>query len=400
MNELPAQQHCRTDVLIVGGGIAGLWLLARLRAAGYGALLLEAGRLGEGQTRFAQGIIHGGTKYSLQGALSDSAKAVATMPARWRSCLAEGGELDLGAVQVLSQHHYLWSSAGLTARMTGFFASQAMRARTEARRGEQRPEVFRDPAFAGQVYALDEPVIDIGSLLRALAAPRQERTLHVQWPEAVQIEAGEGVRVRLQDPQAGTLEVQANWLVSCAGAGNEEILAALGRTQPAMQRRPVHMVLARGPLPALYAHCLGRSANPRITITTHAHSSGDAVWYMGGQLAEDGVARPVDEQIAAAKTELAQLLPWVSQEGLAWQTVLVDRAEPRQADGSRPALAFVDRDGPVITAWPVKMALAPLLADRVLALVRERGARTDCDPVPHWPRPGIAPLPWEELSWN
>ena len=74
------------DVLLIGGGIAGLWTLARLQQAGYKSVLLESQKLGAGQTRYAQGIIHGGTKYALTGKLTASSEAVADMPARWRAC--------------------------------------------------------------------------------------------------------------------------------------------------------------------------------------------------------------------------------------------------------------------------------------------------------------------------
>jgi len=50
------------DVLIFGGGAAGLWCLDCFRRAGYHALLLESKALGSGQTIQAQGIIHGGGK--------------------------------------------------------------------------------------------------------------------------------------------------------------------------------------------------------------------------------------------------------------------------------------------------------------------------------------------------
>lgn len=391
----------RTDVIVVGGGVAGLWLLSRLRSAGYGALLLESARLGEGQTRYAQGIIHGGTKYSLQGALSESARAVADMPGRWRQCLAGDGELDLRSAQLLSEHHYLWSSASLTSRMTGFLASHAMRARTEACKSEQRPQVFRDPAFRGQVYALDEPVLDALSVVRALAEPWREDLLQVRSPDATTFALKDDVRVRLTDAEAGTLELQARCLVCCAGAGNEALLAALEQTTPQMQRRPLHMVLAKGSLPSLYAHCLGASANPRLTISTHSHRSGEAVWYMGGQLAEEGVARNADEQIAKAREEIAALLPWVDLSGVSWQTLRIDRAEPLQPDGSRPTESFAQRQGPLITAWPVKMALAPLLADRILALLEDVAPGREAPaPLPDWPRPDYAPAPWDELTWN
>lgn len=81
------QRILNVDAAIVGGGIAGLWLLARLRERGYGALLIESERLGAGQTICAQGIVHGGAKYSLHGQVSRSAEAVAGMPELWRRCL-------------------------------------------------------------------------------------------------------------------------------------------------------------------------------------------------------------------------------------------------------------------------------------------------------------------------
>ena len=94
----------RLDVVIFGGGSAGLWLLDELRRGGYGALLLEAGRLGSGQTVASQGIIHGGLKYSLGGLLTPSASAVRDMPTMWRRCLAGERAPDL------SSSRYWWVS--------------------------------------------------------------------------------------------------------------------------------------------------------------------------------------------------------------------------------------------------------------------------------------------------
>ena len=62
-----ANNILRVDIAIIGGGIAGLWMLSRLRKRGYSALLIESEALGSGQTICSQGIIHGGVKYSLQG---------------------------------------------------------------------------------------------------------------------------------------------------------------------------------------------------------------------------------------------------------------------------------------------------------------------------------------------
>src|SRR5882762_9084544 len=85
----------KTDIVIIGGGIAGLWLLNRLRQLGYSAILLESNTLGGGQTHKAQGIIHGGMKYALQGEVTSSMAAITDMPKIWQHCLHGQGEIDL-----------------------------------------------------------------------------------------------------------------------------------------------------------------------------------------------------------------------------------------------------------------------------------------------------------------
>ena len=69
-------RHVQVDVAIFGGGVAGLWTLSLLRNQGYNAVLFENNTLGGGQTRYAQGIIHGGTKYALTGKLTASSEAI------------------------------------------------------------------------------------------------------------------------------------------------------------------------------------------------------------------------------------------------------------------------------------------------------------------------------------
>ena len=163
----------KVDVAIIGGGIAGLWLLSRLRARGYGALLIESERLGSGQTICSQGIIHGGAKYSLRGQVSESAKAVAEMPALWRRCLKGEGEVDLHGAALLAEHQYLWATRSPTSRLVAFFASRLLRSRMEKVAAgvgaDDYPPALRHPAFRGTVYRLDEPIIDIASVLAVLA---------------------------------------------------------------------------------------------------------------------------------------------------------------------------------------------------------------------------------------
>ena len=109
------------DIVIVGGGIAGLWLLNRLRQQKFTAILLESDVLGGGQTHKSQGIIHSGMKFAA-GGFNKAATAIADMPALWASCLRGEGEIDLKAVPLLSPKQYLWSPQTLAGKVAGFLA--------------------------------------------------------------------------------------------------------------------------------------------------------------------------------------------------------------------------------------------------------------------------------------
>ncbi|MCO7521600.1 MULTISPECIES: FAD-dependent oxidoreductase [unclassified Pseudomonas] len=383
-----------TDVLIVGAGVAGLWLNARLRGQGYSTVLVERASLGGEQTIKSQGIIHGGTKYALHGALTGASEAIADMPRRWREALAGNGELDLTHTRLLSEAHYLWSPGTLAGNLTSFFASKAVRGRVDQVKGEQLPPALQDRAFKGKVYRLAELVIDVPSLLANLAQLAGDSLL-----------AGERIEpLREGDELVGLIvdgrQIRAQRIVLSAGGGTEALLRALGLSQPAMQRRPLHMVLAKGPnLKPLYAHCLGGGPKPRITVTTHPAADGQWVWYLGGDLAEaDGVAREPAAQIAAAQKEVASLMPWVDQSQMRWATLRIDRAEPAQSGLARPDNAFLAEQQRLLVGWPTKLALAPDFADRVLASFERDGIRPAAQAqLADLPRPALGVPAWEQL---
>lgn len=383
-----------TDILIVGGGIAGLWLNARLRRSGFSTLLVENTALGGVQSMRSQGIIHGGTKYALHGALTGASEAIADMPALWRDCLAGTGEVDLRGVRVLSDAHYLWSPGGLAGNLTSFFASKAVRSRVAQVKGSDLPPALQDKAFKGKAYRLTELVLDVPSLIARLAELAGDSLLAGEHIEALR-EGGQLAGLRVDGR-----EIRAQRVVLSAGAGNEALLRELGLERPEMQRRPLHMVLVTAPtLKPLYAHCLGGGPKPRVTVTTHPLSNGDWVWYLGGDIAEaGGVARNEAEQITEAQRELHKLVPWIDLSTARWATLRVDRAEPSQNNLLRPDSAFLAEDGALLVGWPTKLALAPNFADRVVESLEKSGVRPQASAaLPNLPRPAMASPVWEEL---
>jgi glycerol-3-phosphate dehydrogenase len=389
-------QQARADIAIFGGGIAGLWTLSRLRQAGFSAVLFESHALGGVQTIASQGIIHGGAKYALTGNLTESARAIGEMPAIWQACLRGEGELDLTQVKVLSEHQYLWSTTGLVSRMAGFFAGKLMRSRMTQVGLDDYPSIFLHPDFHGNLYRLEEQVLDVTSLVRTLADQLKEYCYRLQ-DDQYRFERGKERRHLITIPDCD-LAIEADSLIFAAGKGNATLLQKIGRDRPAMQLRPLHMVIAKGDLPNIHAHCLGSGSTPRITITSASMTEGGIAWYLGGQIAESGVNRSPEQQIAVAKQELTKVLPWIDISNIEWSSLRIDRAEAKTAGGIRPESYFLDSDDGVLTLWPTKLAFAPRLAQEVLSTLEQdsiASKQADLLAMDKLPKPDLALAPWE-----
>ncbi|HEY9134714.1 MAG TPA: FAD-dependent oxidoreductase [Pseudomonadales bacterium] len=352
----------KADIVIFGGGIAGLWALNRLRQLNYQAILLETDALGSGQTLLSQGMIHGGMKYALSGTLSKAANAIARMPKVWEDCLQGKGDIDLSAVKVLSRDYLMWSSGQLGSRMATFFASKLVRGRIEAVKKSALPTAFQNENFKGQAYRLNDIVLDVESLVRTLSEPYQDWIYQLD-DYSFNVSSGEIATVKL-----GEHTLSAQCYLFAAGQGNQTLLEQAGLNTPAMQIRPLHQVFVKHKLPhKIYAHCIGTGSKPRITITSHSCSDGNSVWYLGGELAESGVERSEQQQIDFAKNELKQLFPWLDFSTAQWTTLRINRAEPAQGSGERPDHAYVNLNKNILTTWPTKLSLAPDLGQQIMA---------------------------------
>lgn len=391
------------DIAIIGGGIGGLWLLNRLRARGYNAVLFEQEALGSQQSVNSQGMIHGGIKYALSGALTGSSEAIADMPAHWRNCLQGEGDVDLRGVNILSDHFYLWSTDTIASRLTSFFASKLTRGRVDNVDADARHPIFQDAAFRGNIYRLVDLVLDVPSVLTKLSTNARGCIYHIDGESLTfDRDAGGNLTALIANCGADSIRCNAQTFVFCAGAGNASLLMQIGCKKPEMQRRPLHQALVKHAYPhALYAHCTGANPSPRLTISSHRLRDGQWVWYLGGDLATAGVQMSEVELIDAAKNELRDLFPWVDFGPTQWATLRVDRAEPKQKGLVKPDKAFAglaEQHSNVIVAWPTKLTLAPNMADEVEALLN---IEAKAPPLPiacaDLPAPRIAKPCWEVL---
>lgn len=398
------QKIVEADVAIIGGGAAGLWLLNRLRQFGYSVILLESATLGGGQTHKAQGIIHGGTKYALQGSVTEAAAAISEMPRVWRDCLEGKGSIDLTGVPILSQQQYLFSTNKITGKVAGFFASMALRGSVKQLTPDAYPAVFQNPQFKGLVYALQEMTIDVQALVRELVKPNQDVIFKIDALREDQIilnDAGYLTSLEVEVAPSEPVSIKAKKYIFTAGTGNEILLNKIPSNEFATQRRPLHMVVVKTDFPyPVFAHCFGKGSTPRITITTHKAHDGKTIWYLGGQIAEEGVKYNAVEQTTIAKKELQDLFPWLDFSNATFASFFVDRAEPLQEGGKRPDSAFFKEIQNMIIAWPTKLALAPKLAENIIQILEkshiEHGV-FNARAMRAFPLPSLAKPIWDEL---
>lgn len=394
----------QVNAVIFGAGAAGLWTLDAVRRSGRSAIVLEATALGDGQTISSQGIIHSGLKYSLHGLLTSAAREARDAVETWKQCFAGKASPDLSGVKILSPACYLWGTDSAASKIGMLGARIGLRSTPQ-----NVPQADRPAALAqcsGAVYRIDEEVLSPQSLLENLAAPNRDAVLHYDAAAPLvfdQAAPGDVRTVTVTAPGGlDKLTVAADYFLFTAGNGNAELRSQAGFPSEKMQRRPLHVALARGPLPEFYGHCI-EGAKTRITITSGRDVEGRTVWQIAGNLAEDCVGIDRDALIRKAQQEVAATLPAVDLRGTEWTTFRIDRAEGATLTGGRPDSFKLFTDGNVLTAWPTKLVLAPKLADELAAFVAQAAPRPAslAELTAVWPHPVVAPSHWDRpQTWT
>jgi len=359
---------------------------------GYNLLLIEKDRLGSGQTLASQGMIHGGQKYTLQGRVTAQAAAIAAMPERWEACFAGRGEVDLSGVKSLSETQVMFPVQNsrlfsLISNLTVFAAARTVNGKTR-----KLPRVsFPAPVQRGPVYELQEKVLETKSLVAALAENLRGRLFKGEAPEI----SPEG------DITIGRNSFRARVIIYASGAGNETALQQLKIHEQRTQLRPLRQIMVKSMPQALYGHGIVGKPKPRVTVTSHPDGAGNYIWYLGGNVAEEGAKLSEAEALAFAKKEMQEIFPAIDWSQKEWASWYGERAEAFDCAGHLPATPRLYAAGKTLFAWPTKMTFVPALADEVVNwLTQNQIAPTVETPPPALPAAEIGFYPWETAIWQ
>jgi glycine/D-amino acid oxidase-like deaminating enzyme len=381
------------DIVICGGGVAGLWLLNVLIKAGYSVLLVEKDAIGGIQSIASQGMIHGGQRYLLGSNLSTHAKSVALLPERWNACLEGRGDVDLREVRILSETQLMWPTGGRLTRLALNAATHLVKAKMRHLDPWEIPDALT--GFADRpILELPEKVLDIGSLVEVLSAPH-----------GANIRKGVvGSLTREGRLTVSGIPIIAQVVICAAGLGNEEFLVSLDAGKHCSQQRPIRQLMVKMmPFP-LYGHGITTSYKPRVTITSQPLLSGGYVWYIGGALGDDVLSLKENQAINYARKEMAALFDRIDWGGKEWATWDGVRAEAFSHNGLLPDGPVIQEYDGVMVVWPTKLTLTPTLGDGVLERLSEKRVWPKYPNPPFPPSnltmPVRAPFPWEVARWT
>lgn len=387
----------RLDAVIFGGGAAALWLLDRLSRDGHHVVLLEARSLGIGQTIRSQAILRTGP-FSTSGDLANRVLlAPRELPSLWRDALLGRVAPNLTRTRLRTDCCYQWhiDPAGLRVHPLRLHIN------AETLPPEERPAALAD--VAGPVVRLPEQVLCPASFIADLAAQYHDRLLRIDAERGLRFQLnspGEVDAIQLTSPSDHQrLELRPRQVIFAADADNARLRRAVGLSEPRPSQHPLHRVLARGHLPLLNGHCV-EAGRAIMTVISDIDFDGRTVWQIGGRFAEDGLKHESCPQAERVRQELTRILPGLDLTQAEWSTYDIDRSERDADTGSRRDAVSVFCAGNVTTAGPTQFIFAPLVAEEIAGRASSPYITAPFDPTPlaNWPRPGIAPLPWNEAN--
>lgn len=376
------------DIVIFGAGIAGLWMFNRYKAMGYDVLLLESDAIGAGQTLASQGIIHSGLKYAIAGQVNDLAKSISAMPDLWRDALSGKGPVDLSDARDAASSQYMLIPGGFMGGLVKLVSKKALGGNVREIPQNEWPEDIKQTGFKGSVIYMDEPVLDIASIIRALAAPYKDCIRHIPADaDPFEYLDAHNIKPKLH--------------IFTAARSNHDI--AKTHSDDAglkTQARPLLMGMMKNAPYPLYAHLVGSSEKPVATITSHVAEDDKIVWYLGGGVAERAKESNPQEVYDAAKKAFAKYLPSVDLTTVEWATLPIDRIEGKSdTQGWMPDTPTIHTAGDRLYCWPTKLTFAPMLSDMVLKKLEFSPSHTHSD-FSALPEVDYARAPWDKATWT
>ena len=397
------------DILIVGGGAQGLWLLNDLDRLGYRTILLERDELGGGQTCHSHALIHRGHYY-------DDAEMMILLNAAaqfWLGFLRRSGLepinkqpslVGFGPGCGVERFTYMWNLAGLT-----YNAVDPLPA-------------FMEEGNAHYVFETEEFSIDASAVTSGLAHPVSHCLYKLDdSPDALAFECQKGsIQYVIASVGGRKVELKCKLLVLCAGESNLALLQKLGAHfdvehsgRLVQARRKSTMLCLRSlNLPHITAVFPIEGGMSGLFICARTcPDTGKTVWLLSDHnsapfnagIGSDGDLDPTPKPLYIGRVleSLRGAMPRALCQD-SWDDIEISvytglTSEREFGGGAHMTDCYIEPLGldDVLTIWPTKLTLTPFSSNIAARIVRmnlpppaepDRKAR-------RWPEVGMAELP-------
>ncbi len=395
--------HLNLDVLILGGGIMGLWLAHELHEGNHRFALLERNELGGDQTCHSHVYLHQGYIYNELGL----AARLRSVTAKWKEWLRPRPHLVRSGVSYFGfrspadyeDKRALWDDPALALQCQPIAKSEWPLALA--------PSTVRSSGVRVLV-STPEQSLDGHLLVKELAGEFPDSIFRIDGLDRIEVTPA-GVVGIARNASCGDLRFRARYLILAGGAGNWPLIARFfpdefaGRACP-QQIRKANMLVLRGkksdlpPVTGVFGSFGGLFIVSRELGSENAWLVSD---YRSPLAGEDGVGDSYGptQWVPAVIEYLHDLAPAVMDRAskLRWGIYEAPKAEGA-ADGKLPEeerITAVARGAWAV--WPTKLTLAPQASEVLLRnMDLKRGATpTRVRPVVNsFERPGVAPERW------
>ncbi len=381
------------DIVIFGAGIAGLWTFNRLKSMGYDVLLLEKKEIGCGQTIASQGIIHSGLKFAIAGKVSNLAQSISAMPLKWRAALKGEDDVDLSNAKTIANSQLLLIPKGMLGGITKVVTQKILGKSVHEIPKNDWPEEIKKSGFQGSVVFMNEIVLDMPSVIKGLAEPYKD-----------------AIRKISDSDSADPLEflkkhnINAKKIIFTSATQNHQIASKNNNDKGLQtQTRPLLMGMMKNAPYPLFAHCIGKTEKPVVTITSHKDKNGDLIWYLGALVAEREKDDNPKKVYKAAIKAFKHYLPNIDTKNMLWASLPIDRSEGKsKTDGWMPDTPTIHHADNILYCWPTKMTFAPMLGDMIVKEI-ENDNILPSNNTTNWdflPEASYTQTPWDNAKWE
>ena len=406
------------DVLVVGGGSQGLWLLNDLDRLGYRAILIERDELGSGQTCHSHALIHRGHYY-------DDVNMMILLNAAaqfWRGFINRAGLEPLNQSPALvglgpgveQRYTAMWDDAGLPYR-----------------RSDALPAILEGSKIA-HLYETEEFSVDAHAVMASLADNVDHCLYKLDDEESLQFDMDNN-SVDAVTAIIGSREViiHPKMVVLCAGGQNLALLEKLGGAYDEdgslvqARRQSTMLCLRSKSLPPLTAVFPVKGGVKGLFICSRkCAETGQNVWLVSDHnslpfnpgIGADGSTdtQPQSRVVGRIIESLVGCIPILRESGMMDQleacvyTGLTSEREFGSGDHMTDCFIEPFHFTNVLTIWPTKLTLTPFASNVAIRFIRSKLPSPNsvhARKINRWPesgdkalsppfRPTVAPETW------